>query len=106
MPRPKKEKRRGPRQERKRRQAEKAEQAEQEQRKRQKLENGEEDTSVADDEVLSAQPEGNKPMAFYGMLMREDLDYFTRAGEMLELNQFNSSDGMDYLYSNLHWTRY
>lgn len=95
MPRPKKlkGKRRGPRQERKRRQAAKAEQ----ERKRPKLENGK-DVDDAENEAASAKREENKPMAFYGMLNKEEQDYFTKADEVLELNQFNSAEGMRQIY--------
>lgn len=44
----------------------------------------------------SRNAEPDKGMPFYGLLSREEQDYFAHADEMLELNQFSNDEGSVY----------
>lgn len=99
---PKEKRKRGPRQAKKR--AAEAAEEEQGRLKRQRKEEnerggGEEDYMALDEGggLPDEGPEVSNVTPFYGMLNEEKQEYFKRADEMLETNQFGNVEGMRVL---------
>lgn len=96
---PKEKRKRGPRQERLRKRAAQAAEEEQARLKRQRTEDNEngaeEDYMALDEEGPShAGVDASNATPFYGLLKDEEQEYFRRADEMLETNQFSSAEGV------------
>ncbi len=88
MPKPKKK--RGPRQEKLRARQQKTKVAEQEYQE----ETVEDDVQMEEQNVPLTASNADEVRPFYGMLNPQEQEYFTRADEMLEFNQFGSPEGI------------
>ncbi|KAI9882653.1 MAG: hypothetical protein M1823_005600 [Watsoniomyces obsoletus] len=94
---PKPMKKRGPRHERLRARAEKKKSAEQQHED----EAGEHDTPLEDQYVPLTASNADEVKPFYGMLSEQEQEYFTRADEMLEFNQFGSPEDRTLFLANV-----
>lgn len=91
---PKEKRKRGPRQERKRKRAAEEEQAHAKRQRHNRGGIGGEDEFIAlDDGNVDQETNAITVTPFYGLLNEEEQEYFRRADEMLELNQFSDVEG-------------